>query len=270
MNCSLYISVSEAIAAFLLKRCGFHDIYNNWKCKILSKGWSLLVITQPKKTGYTPSTLTGEIVILEKVNGLNVLEIGYRALYQAGVTKIIIKAKLRSINKEGVYDCRSLTYINIPSTVTFIGQNGVNIYQDYTSDLPATVEFNQGRREKIYLDERAISRRKTFYIIYPSTIEPICHSNALQYVETAYICAPKKFTFCGFTTTTDFSHCSTRYFYLSKSRFKCKIEYHTRIIFRSAIVIVIRIDVSIEEDEKQKKRVGIVKRIFRWFKRKLI
>ena len=75
-----------------------------------------------KADGITDASYSGEVVIEEKIRGKEVLGIAQCAfdgcLY---ITSVIIYAKLRSINKWAFRNCKNIEYINIPSSVTFIG-----------------------------------------------------------------------------------------------------------------------------------------------------
>ena len=63
------------------------------------------------------------ITIYDQINGKSVQEIGAKAFYQCQQLKrVIINAKIRSINRYAFMFCSNLEYINIPSTVTFIGE----------------------------------------------------------------------------------------------------------------------------------------------------
>jgi len=161
-------------------------------------------------SGITDPSYSGEVVIQERVDGKEVKEIGYYAFFNStGITKVTIHAKLTNINQHAFYYCTSITYINVPSTVTFIGWGAIALYRNTVVDLHATVEFNEGRTERVYIDKYGICGRKTMAVIYPSSLEPLYNPNGQFYLVTsATICAYSVFSFCGkFTTTTDMSQC---------------------------------------------------------------
>ena len=166
-------------------------------------------------SGITDPYYSGEVVIQERVDGKEVKEIGYRAFLNCtGITKVTIHAKITNINVNAFCYCTKITYINIPSTVTFIGWGGIALCGntgsgEFVVGLHATVEFNEGRTQKVYINGYGICGRKTMSVIYPSDLEPLYKPSSQFYLVTsATICAYSVFSFCGrFTTTTDMSQC---------------------------------------------------------------
>ena len=159
--------------------------------------------------GVSSTEVSGDIYIEEKIEGLPVQEIGRCAFFNCKkITRVTIYAKIRSINYCAFYMCINLQYINIPSTVTFIGNNGINLGTgSETVNLDLTVEFNEGRNEKIYLRNQAICRRTNIFILYPSSIVPLYDGDPFYEAVNVVICAPTSFTFCNKQTTTDSSKC---------------------------------------------------------------
>jgi hypothetical protein len=160
-------------------------------------------------TGISSDTYSGEIVIEDRIGGIPVLEIGQYAFYSCkSITRVIIKANLRSINRAAFYKCTSLEYIYIPSSVTFMGIQAMNLGTgSQTVNLAMTVEFGSGRSEKLFLPEQAICRRNNIFIIYPSNLPPLYSDEPFYGAGTVVICAPSSFTFVIKTTTTDQSKC---------------------------------------------------------------
>ena len=198
-------------------------------------------VTSAKPSAVSSTSFSGEVVIPEKVNGIQIREIGYCAFYQCSlITKITIHAKIRSINRWAFFCCTNLKYINIPETVTFIGNTALflgNLDQT-TADLPMTVEFNPGRKEPFYINFYAFSRRKTFFIIYPSFHVPLYNSQYAFYgVDEAIICAPFVFDFCTKQTTTERSKCPASLFKKQMdSTLNCN-EKRIRIIIFSFLIL---------------------------------
>ena len=169
------------------------------------------------RSGITSQTYSGEITILEKVNNKNVKEIGYNSFaWCQGITKVTIYAKLTRINPYAFCDCKSIEYINIPETVTFIGSYALALAGGSSKVVSTSIviEFNEGRNQKVYIDDSGFSYRTNFIIIYPSNIEPLYNANNQFYgVSTATICAHSSFSFCGkFMTETNMSKCPAQIF----------------------------------------------------------
>ena len=75
--------------------------------------------------GITDASYSGEIIIEERINGKEVLEIAQYAFQSRKITKVTIHAKLRSINQNAFRFCTKLEYMNIPATVTFLGNEAL-------------------------------------------------------------------------------------------------------------------------------------------------
>lgn len=72
-------------------------------------------------SGHTDAC-SGDIVILETVNGLKVTSIGYFPFLDcSGLTSITIPTSVTSIGEEAFMRCSGLTSVNIPNSVTYIG-----------------------------------------------------------------------------------------------------------------------------------------------------
>jgi hypothetical protein len=160
--------------------------------------------------GVSSTSVSGEIVIQEKVNGLSVLEIGqYSFRYCSNINKITINAKIRSINTYCFSRCLSLQYLNIPSTLTFIGYCSIflgNSNED-TQNLPMFIEF-EPRVSKFFIDGWVFTGRSLYQIYYPSSVVPSYNNYYAFYSTTAaFICAPSVFDFYTKNTTTDLSKC---------------------------------------------------------------
>ena len=106
-----------------------------------------------KADGIDDTSYEGEIVIREKIGGKNVVEIAKHSFKECNITKVTIHAKIRSINVWAFCLCLRLEYINIPSTVTFIGDAAlfVGVEGGDTDPLPILVEFNEGRDQSFYI-----------------------------------------------------------------------------------------------------------------------
>ena len=158
----------------------------------------------------TPTSYEGEIVIEEKIKGKKVIEIAQYAFAKSSITKVTIHAKIRSINFQSFCWCTKLEYINIPSTVTYIGDAALFLgtCEEYKVNLAVTVEFVAGRTQNLYIDRNCFSKRSLVSIIYPSEFVPE-FKNDLPFYDTdkAVICAPKSFSFYTKQTTTDMSQC---------------------------------------------------------------
>lgn len=196
-----------------------------------------------EKSGITDPLYAGEITIQYAINGTKVKEIGSNAFRNCSlITKVTILAKLTVINEKAFIFCSSLEYINIPQTVTFIGRSAINIrtINNKIIDIKTVIEFNEGRKAKLYFDSYSIARRKTFIIIYPSTIEPLYNtSNQFEDVDSAIICSPKSFQFCNrFPTTTNMSACPPQRFKLPYVSHAQRKDIQFKVIVCMIIIIL--------------------------------
>ena len=161
--------------------------------------------------GINDTSYEGEIVIKEKIEGKEVVEIAQYSLAYCRITKVTIHAKLRSINTWAFCYCTRLEYINIPSTVTLIGAGALYLGDDSstTISLPITVEFNEGRTQNLLIYSFNFADRSSIFIIYPSNSAPVCPDTdkAFKGATTWFICAHSVFDFYTKTTTKDQSKC---------------------------------------------------------------
>ena len=181
--------------------------------KYYSKGSYYIVgdNSSKKVNGILDRNFEGEITIFDKINGKRVLEVGMYAFCDCrNLTKVFIKARIRTINTWAFVWCLKLNYINIPETVTLMGRTSIYLSNgDHeVLDVPITVEFNKGRTLGLYMYGCIFAQRKTFHVIYPSSIVPkYDDSSAFRSVSNAIVCAPSSFIFYSKPTTTDQSKC---------------------------------------------------------------
>ena len=177
--------------------------------------------------GINDTSFTGAIVIEEKINGKSVLEIAQYAFQRSLITSVTIHAKLRSINYHAFCWCQNIEYMNIPSSVTFIGGSALHFCPSNQATLSKStlIEFNEGRTLDLYIQRCCFTCRSIIHIIYPSEKVPTYNSNGAFYATTtAVICAPKTFTFYTKPTTTSSSCPLSRYKEASKLKsIKCKL-----------------------------------------------
>ena len=185
-----------------------------------------------KSDGINSTLFKGEIVIQEKVEEKDVLEISHNAFESCSyITKVTILAKLKAINYRAFCYLYNLKYINIPSTVSFIGKDALyfGMWGGTLVDRSVTVEFNSGRECDLFIAENNFACRTSVYVGYPSNIKPAYpseNSYAFQKAKKAVVCALSVFDFYNVTTITDMSKCpinkfrTAHYFY---SRERCFI-----------------------------------------------
>ena len=209
--------------------------------------------------GITDTSYSGEIVIEDKINNKEVKEISQYAFIDCLITNVTIYAKIRCINRRAFYGCTKLTYINIPSTVRYIGLDVFCLFERrkyyksnffgeqvvafviYTVDLAVTFEFVSGRTENLYIGSRNFAGRKKAYIIYPSKFIPLTSdtSDAFQDAKTSFVCAPSTFTFYTKTTTTNSSKCPSPLFKGIPANSACKyklIRMHKQFIIANLLI----------------------------------
>ena len=200
--------------------------------------------------GITNQSYYGEIVIPEKIKNKEILEIGQYAFRNcSSITRVTIFAKLTAIHLWAFEYCENIAYINIPRTVTFIGEFALALSTDNEDDsrsyVPLTVEFCKGRTKDIFIGEDGISYRNSISIIYQSSIEPIFGPDE-QFVEvgSAKICAYKTFVFYFYDTTEDMTQCPAPIFEILKSaaaaasRFTCKRKTGSSILLISIFILI--------------------------------
>ena len=148
--------------------------------------------------GITSLQYSGEITILEHVHGKPVTEVCQFAFRECHyITKIFIYAKITKIKEKAFSHCINLEYINIPSSVTFIGLHGLYFGTGYSVVAkPITVEFNKGRTKKLYIDGGSFNFRNNISIIYPYSRSPtFVLGETFFNTENVVICSPKSFVF---------------------------------------------------------------------------
>jgi hypothetical protein len=197
--------------------------------------------------GISQTSYSGEITIKESINGRGVIEIGQHAFMNCPITKLTIYAKLRSINYYSFCWCTSLQYINIPSTVTFIGMAALYLGDpSVTIDRSIFVEFNGGRTEKVFISDYCFTRRTKFYIVYPSNLVPLYSSTSHTWegTTTCYICAPSVFDFFTKQTTPDTSKCpNSQFVNITKSTERryntCNTNYTPKYLIIMELLILL-------------------------------
>ena len=114
---------------------------------------------------------------------------------------------MRSLNGHAFCYCRKLEYINIPASVTYIGDSTLFFGNpSETVSGTITIEFNTGRKEELFIEQFNFGRRATVYIIYPNDMKQTYNSKcAFAGVANIAVCAPSTFDFYGHQTTTNAS-----------------------------------------------------------------
>ena len=152
-----------------------------------------------------PSKISGKIIIPRKFENHFVNEIGCAAFYKCGlITEIQIEARITKINDRAFSDCHSLLRINVPSSVTYIGNYGIHFYISNTG-VPSgvsTVIF-EDRRSSIEMKDSAIASRQTIVIAIANKIETTCTTNALCGYTTIAIYSKQSFSFCNVQTIVE-------------------------------------------------------------------
>lgn len=197
----------------------------------LKNGEYIVGNNETQKSGLSPTTYSGAIVIQEKIGEIKITEIGQYAFYYCSITRVTIHAKIRSINLYAFSWCSNLEYINIPETVTFIGD--ASLYLDTNSVLvcpKTTIEFNQGRKQGLFIDSENFQYKDLLIVIYPSDIVPKYKSSyAFVGTKKYYICTPSVFDFYTKTTTTNQELCgSPQYKGPPKTKNVCTCKRHRR------------------------------------------
>ena len=161
-------------------------------------------------TALTPNSYDGNVVIEEMVKGKRVLEISSNAFRSTSIKKVTIRAKIQKIHDFAFAFCTKLEYINVPSTVTYIGNCAFffGSYQGKTIELTMIVEFAAGRTQNFLIGAHGFSFRSLIYIIYPSDLAPeFINDQPFHNTAEVVICAPTSFSFFSRQTETNMSKC---------------------------------------------------------------
>jgi len=162
------------------------ETYKNVNYSLIDDHY-IVGINNSAGSGLFSKTFDGEITIPPTLNGKDILEIGAYAFQNCLITKVTIHSKLRIINQYSFINCRKLTYIYIPPTVTFIGYAGISLASTgpETIDLEATIEFGPGTKN-IFIGIHNFAKRSYYLIIYPSNIKPTYSSTSAFYSTPNY------------------------------------------------------------------------------------
>lgn len=194
--------------------------------------------------GITDKNYDGKIVIEDRVNRLKVQEIGRNAFRECHkITEVIIYAKIKSINCNAFDQCISLRYINIPSTVTYIGDVAFYLGNGNCRTLSTEVifEFNLGRTQNLFIGKTCFTYRSKIYIIYPYNFSPECDTQrAFEGSPDVIICAASVMNFYTKTTKDDYSLCPTPKYKERPGHYNTisYYEMHIHIILSSLTIII--------------------------------
>ena len=173
------------------------SIYENVNyCK--KDDFYIIGINETSGSGISSTTFEGEITIPAKYNGKEILEICSNSFQNCLIKKVTIYARLNSINQYAFMNCNKLTYMNIPSSVTFIGYAAISLASGeiITVNVVATIEFDKGRTKNLYIGGHNFAKRIAYYIIYPSNIKPTYDGTHAYYLTTTlYVFAYSSFDF---------------------------------------------------------------------------
>lgn len=177
--------------------------------------------------GISSQSYAGPITIQEKVNGKSVQYIGQCAFYECkSITKVTIYAKIVAIHYASFEYCNSITYINIPSTVNFIGNYALYFG---SSTIDVTFEFEKGRTQKLFIGDQEFGGRTNVFVIYPYSYDVEYQaSNPFREVSNPVICASTSFTFYSKPTTADSSKCPAPIFKEKSTRKGCTCKSNRR------------------------------------------
>ena len=198
----------------------------------LKNGEYIVGDNKTEKSGLSPDTYSGAIVIQEKIGEIKITEIGCFAFSQCSITRVTIHAKIRSIHSGAFRYCSNLEYINIPETVTIIDDYAFT-FDDVNGapGCPKTIiEFNKGRTQSLFIHCENFMFKDLLIIIYPSDFVPKYESyNAFFLIEKLYICAPSVFDFYTKTTTENQELCGTpQYKGPPKTKNECSCKRYRR------------------------------------------
>ena len=155
-----------------------------------------------KNTNNVPEKLV--IPLFSPSNGL-VLYIGYNAFKGCQqIREVYIEARLKAIHKNAFCGCQNLVSINIPSTVTFLGQSALDGRVDDLYSQAHLVCYFDKNSKLNYINLAGISnyRRITLYVF--DIIDVVCNGYFLGYnskmsLHTIY--SPFSFNICNISTT---------------------------------------------------------------------
>ena len=139
-----------------------------------------------------------EIVVIPKYyNDLPVTAVGKYAFKNAcGITEVRIDAQIVLIDERSFSDMKNLRKMNIPESVTRIGEYAIQFYGSGTSEGVVNIIFN-GKSSLTYIGAEGFGYKAKVVIKFTGTSSPTCASKAFYQTNVVEIYSPVSFMFCN-------------------------------------------------------------------------
>ena len=157
--------------------------------------------------GIKDANYSGIVVIPQMYNGLPVLEIGCFAFSKCSfITHVLIEADLRAINAQAFSAMPSLQSINIPKTVTFMGECAITSFNIFNQSVDASVPNSMGTliislesgSQLNYIGKTPFGRKQNIILTTEDDLSHIsCFDHWFYSADRFLIYSTKDFTSCG-------------------------------------------------------------------------
>ena len=162
--------------------------------------------TNEESNGFVEGATIPQKLIIPKYYNKNLIQaVGAYAFFQIReIYEVVIEAPVIEIHKAAFHGCTNLRSINIPATVTFLGQSAMDGRVVDTQEIgngPMTYYFEKGSSITTIM-LAAICNYKTIIVYINDIVNPSCDSSSfLTGAEKWTVFSPYSYKLCGRQTT---------------------------------------------------------------------
>jgi len=170
-----------------------------------------------------------KLTIPERVNGQRIVEIGkYAFRLQEQLVSVTINAKITQIGFHTFFRCESLSSINIPSSVEFIGSAGISCVDASYLTVDGTLNIFIDYPSKLQtIGRNSFERKKNVILYFGGTSSPSSIDTKMFHgVSNVTIFTPEQITFGTYETTSIGFDFFTRYNRVFAT--KCQYQHLSR------------------------------------------